>query len=181
MPGTIDDRYFEWLYSRIGAVRNRNPARSYWELARKLYSKEFVWLIPNDDNRVEDGKELRREFLDELGTDGVDPEWVDLGCSLLEVMYALARRASDEHDIMTPGDWFWLMMENVGLKNYTDARIRRHTDEEQIDEILDAIVYRTYSYDGSGGLFPLREPRTDQRKVELWYQLAAYILEEYPL
>lgn len=181
MSGTIDDRYFEWLYSLIGAVRNRNPARSYWGLTRQLYVKEFVWIVPNDDNRVEDGKDLRREFIEQNGLDPdqIDPTWMNLGCSMLEMLIALGRRASFESEGKTSGDWFWMMINNLDLRRFNDER---YDDEgaQIIDETLDCVIYRNYSYDGSGGLFPLKDPIIDQRKVELWYQLAEYLLEGYP-
>lgn len=179
MAGTLDDLYFEWLYGMIGAVRNRNPARSYWRFARQLYTKEFVWLVPNDDNRVEDGKELRQEFLTMKGIREVDPNWLNLGCSMLEMLIALARRASSMPD-KPPGEWFWKLMRNADLAGYTD-KIYSAKIEKLIDAKLDKIIYRTYEPNGEGGLFPLKESPNDQRKVELWYQLSEYLLEEFPL
>jgi hypothetical protein len=38
---------------------------------------------------------------------------------------------------------------------------------------------RTYSKLGKGGLFPLRSSAYDQRKVELWYQMAAFMTENH--
>jgi hypothetical protein len=65
-------------------------------------------------------------------------------------------------------------MDNVELKQYNDRRSYR---EDTIQDVLDTIIFRTYKYDGRGGLFPLREGKEDQRRVELWYQMCAYILE----
>lgn len=178
MTGTLDDRYFEWLYGLIGAVRNRNPARSYWLFAKQLYTKEFVWFVPNDDNRVEDGKELRYEFLAEKGTDEVDLEWMALGCSMLEMLIALSHRASFVSD-KAPGDWFWLLMRNAELDGYNDRRYSSRVAKE-VDEKLDRIINRTYSRNGEGGLFPLRQTPNDQRKVEIWYQMSEFLLEEFP-
>ena len=176
MSSTLDDRYFEWLYGLVAAVRNRNPARSFWKLTRKLYVKEFVWLIPNDDNRVEDGKELRYEFLNEQGIDEVDPDWMDLGCSMFEMMIGLARRASFQSDEASV-EWFWRFVVNLGLYDYSDKNYDGLIDHH-IDEVLDAVIFRTYEPSGKGGLFPLTHPTQDQRKVELWYQLSAFLLEE---
>lgn len=176
MNGTIDDRYFEWLYSQFGAVTVRNPARSYWGLARLLYSKEFVWLVPNDDNRVEDGKELRYEFMGAMELNDVDKDWLDYGCSMLEMLIALARRLSFESD-KREDEWFWILIENMGIKNYKDNELDDRTKRE-IDEILDRVIFRNYTYDGIGGLFPQRNASTDQRKVELWYQMSEYLLNE---
>ncbi len=180
MPsGTVDDRYFEWLYSQIGAVRNRNPQRSYWNLTRQLFTKEFVWFVPNDDNRIEDGRALRAQFLDDEGTDEVDHDWLDLGCSMLEMLIALSRRASYESD-KTPVDWFGIFLNNLELDQYNDANYRDE-DYDVIDEILDTVIYRNYLADGQGGLFPLQHPDRDQRKVEIWYQMSAYLLEVSPM
>ena len=175
MSQPLDDRYFEWLYSLVAAVRNRNPVRSHWRLMRQLYVKEFVWLIPNDDNRAEDGKELRYEFINEQGIDEVDQAWLDLGCSVLEMMIALARRAAFESDDEVV-EWFWRFIFNLGLNDHTDIAYNSATERE-VDNVLDTVIFRTYDADGLGGLFPLTHPRQDQRKVELWYQLAAYLAE----
>ena len=142
---------------------------------RQLYVKEFVWLIPNDDNRAEDGKELRYEFINEQGIDEVDQAWLDLGCSVLEMMIALARRAAFESDDEVV-EWFWRFIFNLGLNNHTDIAYTSATERE-VDNVLDTVIFRTYDADGLGGLFPLTHPRQDQRKVELWYQLAAYLSE----
>lgn len=176
MNGTIDDRYFEWLYSNIASVRNRNPTRSYWELTRTLYTTEFTWFVPNDDNRIMDGQALRQEFIDSYGPDEVDYSWLEMGCSFLEMLIALGRRASFESK-GSPGDWFWLMIKNLGLIDYSDD-IFEVSIFEEVKEALERINQRTYEADGRGGLFPLRNPREDQRRVEIRYQLAAYLLED---
>ena len=176
MNGTLDDRYFEWLYGQVGTVRNRNPARSYWKLLRQLYAKEFVWHVANDDNRVEDGKDLRDEFLSEQGFDGADSAWMSLGCSVLEMLIALARRTAFE-STGAPGDWFWRFMVNLNLRQFTDAHFTEIT-AALVDERLDVFIFRQYSMDGSGGIFPLQYSQHDQRKVELWYQMSEYLLQD---
>lgn len=175
--GTLDDAYFEWLYSQVGAVRNRNPSRSYWKLLKQLYTKEFQWFIPNDDNRVEDGKELRLRFLEETGYTLVDPRglWMNLGCSMLEMMIALARMAAFESD-GSAVEWFWRFMHNLEIEKYSDARYDRYVAKE-VEEVLNRVIHRKYDRDGVGGLFPLRNASRDQRRVELWYQMSSYLLE----
>lgn len=175
MSPPVDDRYLEWLYSQFGAVRNRNPARSYWKLAKKLYTTEFVWLIPNDDNRVEDGILLRQEFVNEQGSDGVTDAWMALGCSVLEMMVALAKRAAYQTG-EPDADWMGRFFTNLGIVDFRDSKFNA-TAERRISEILETFIYRGYREDGVGGLFPLQRPRQDQTKVELWYQLNEYILE----
>lgn len=177
----LDNRYFPWLYEMIGAVHNPNPARSYWNLAQALYQKEFRFFVPNDDNRAAEGKRLRDEFLDQSPFDewGAAAEWLSLPCSMLEMLISLARRAAfesfDTREGMV-GDWFWLMMVNLGLDKYTDA-VWNQTRARKTDQVLEVVINRTYDYAGHGGLFPLNNPQTDQASVELWYQMQAYLQE----
>lgn len=175
MKGTIDDRYFEWLYSHIGSVRNRNPSRSWWSLARQLYSKPFTWFVPNDDNRIADAIELRFEYIDIFGSEGITQGWLDMDCSVFEMLYALARRASFEAT-GTPSDWFWKFMDNMDIRGWNDRHYTAFA-ETVIDEALDMLINRTYREDGFGGLFPLKNAPEDQRKVEIWYQMSTYLLE----
>jgi len=172
VTAALDDRYFTWLYSQVGVVEERNKSRTYWKLLRRMYQTEFIWLIPNDDNRVEDGRELRYEW---MHTEDIraDPEWLALACSFLEMLIALSRRLAFEGE-GHPETWFWHLIENLDLMDCTD-RVR--FDLGEVDDILDRIIYRTYAPDGVGGLFPLRHARRDQRDVELWYQMQAYLIE----
>lgn len=177
--GTLDDAYFEWLYSQIGPLRNRNPERNFWKLCRKLYVTEFIWFVPNDDNRVEDAKELRLEFLSSARQSFDDPYnlWITQGCSILEMLVALARLAAFESGRLAV-EWFWRFLHNLELDVYSDL-VYEISIEEEVEEVLDRLNKREYSYDGKGGLFPLRHASQDQRDVELWYQMASYLLEGY--
>lgn len=173
MDEPLDEIYLRWLYSQTGSVRIRNPRKTYWNLLRLLYKKEFIWIIPNDDNRVEDGRDLRYEFIDAEEIESVDIEWMHMGCSVLEMLIGLSRRLSFEAE-GEPRVWFWHLMNNLGLSIYTDDTT---ISEDHINEVFDGVIWRTYEPDGYGGLFPLNRPERDQRDVELWYQLSAYIQE----
>lgn len=169
----LDELYLQWLYKQVADIRQKAPSRTYWSILRLLYTKEFVWWVPNDDNRVEDGRDLRYEFLHELGIDSVDRDWMEMGCSFLEMLIALSRRLAFEADSTTE-ECFWHFMETLDIAIYTDNIQIPHQD---VEDILDRVIWRTYRKDGHGGLFPLRHPKEDQTKIELWYQLNAYLLE----
>lgn len=173
--GTIDDRYFEWLYREIGSVSNKNPRRSFWNLALQLYRTPFTWSVLNDDNREQDGLELRVEFIENEGVVDADKSWMDLECSMLEMLVALARRVSFESS-GEPGDWFWKFMSHLGMETYTDDTYGPLV-EMDVSEAIEQVINRTYDPDGTGGLFPLEHADQDQRQVELWYQMSAYLLE----
>lgn len=179
MDGPLDEQYLTWLYRQVASISLKNPARTYWSLARQLYTKEFVWLVPNDDNRVEDGRDLRYEFIDDADIYDAPNEWIDLGCSFLEMLIGVSRRLSFEGEKGTPSEWFWMIMENIQLDRVTDQIYSRNPDTigAEIDDILERIIWRQYDYDGLGGLFPLRMPVEDQREIEMWYQMSAYLLE----
>lgn len=175
MNGTIDDRYFEWLYGQVASVRNRNPHRSYWALLRQLYVKPYLWYIRNDDNRANDGIELRHEFLDEEGDGGVDPNWLTLECSVLEMLIAFSRRAAFQTG-ESPVEWFWRFIENLDCRGYTDEAYNELVREE-VNANLERFIERRYDANGRGGLFPLDQPQEDQRNVEIFYQFSAYAIE----
>lgn len=174
MDVPLDEAYFSWLYSQVGDPDITNPTHTYWGMFKQLYDKEFVWFIPNDDNRIADGKDLRYEFVEQSGLEDVDMGWLQLGCSMLELLIALSRRLAFEAE-GEPRDWFWHMLDNLTLSQYNDRLQKRRSSE--IDEILDRVIWRTYGINGEGGIFPLRYSDRNQQKVELWYQMSAYVLE----
>lgn len=171
----LDRRYFDWLYSQVGSVKDRVRTRTYWSLARQLFQTEFVWFVPNDDNRLKDGQALRPEFLASVGIPPENVDWMNSGCSVLEMLLGLSRRASEEAYSGGPADWFWHLIDNLGIK-FNDFDYNGDV-EAHIAGVLNDLIFRQYKPDGRGGLFPLKEPRQDQRHVELWYQLNTYLLE----
>jgi hypothetical protein len=177
MAEPLEEQYFKWLYSQVASVRMKNPARTWWSLLRQLHTKEFVWLVANDDNRMEDGLNLRYEFLDQVGEEG-NREWMSQACSMLEMMITLARRL--EFESMTRDgvdDWFWQIMQNIGLFEYNDLYFKSRFTVELVDRALDTVIWRRYEPNGSGGLFPLQDPHQDQSQIELWSQMASYLSE----
>ncbi len=53
----------------------------------------------------------------------------------------------------------------------------RRFDEEAACDILCHFMRREYDECGQGGLFTLRNPRYDMRKMEIWYQMMGYLEE----
>lgn len=171
----LDEAYLRWLYHKVGDVRFHNPDHTYWSLFQAMYRKEFVWFVPNDDNRVEDGKDLRSVFLSDHGVlrRDVDQDWMRLGCSFLEMLVALSGRLAFEAEGES-AEWFWELLNTLELDRYPDGPRFR---PRKVDNIMDTVIWRTYRSDGRGGLFPLKHPRENQQEVEIWYQLNAYLLE----
>ena len=169
MTNSIGERYYEWLVSQVNVTRS---SKEFSGIFRWMYHQEFVWLVPNDDNRIGDAIDLRKEFW------GVGRMIPQNGVSILEVIVALSRRAAFVGGGEAP-DWAWIFIKNLGLNKFHDPLTSRK--ETKIQEILETFVYRLYAPDGVGGLFPLLNPPLDQTKVELWYQMHAYINEKIPI
>lgn len=169
----LSEDYLRWLRPQIRGDDDGHSGRTYDGLLAIMYEKEFVWLIPNDDNRVGDGLGLRVEFchVHDIDTDCLD----GLGpCSFLEVLIGLSRRLSFVAGGSARG-WAWVLMNNLVLHRITDPVGRGKA--RRAHDILDTCIWRSYSHDGAGGFFPLEHPREDQCKVEIWYQMAAYLDE----
>lgn len=159
--------YFLWLIAQIGVPeRNRN---TYNDLFMRLYETEFVWIVPHDDNRLQDAVELRDEFNKRR-----DPSLDEMPVSLLEVLIALSRRVSWTTD-RSPEFWAWQLLENLRLTKASDPVTGRKA--EKVEEIIEALIWRTYGQDGNGGFFPLNFPADDQTKREIWDQMNAYVNE----
>lgn len=173
MDAPLDEQYLTWLYSKVAPVKARRLDLRFWRLFKILYTKEFVWIIPNDNNRVEDGRDLRYRFLEEQQLDHVDPNWMGLGCSMFELILAVGDRLAFQIGGDQAG-WFWELLANLGLNTFSDAR---SFADEEVEDVLDNLIWRTYRKNGKGGLFPLRHPHEDQTKVEIWYQMSEFILE----
>lgn len=169
----IDERYFDWLRAILSLSNHRHPAR-YEALCERLYKTPFYWFIHNDDNRVEDGRDLRLTFMFDVYGE-IDDVWVSMDASVLEVIMGIANRLGfmTEEDA---GDWFWQLIDHLGLIDCTDANWTRDTSN-RVDATIKRFMDRTYEPDGRGGLFPLQHPAQDQRDTEIWYQMSAYVLE----
>lgn len=175
MDQPLDELYLRWLYKQVGRAGSTS-SRTHWDLFRKLFTTEFIWIVPNDDNRVEDGRELRLEFIEESDHLEVDASWLGLGCSVLEMLIALSQRLSFEAE-GEAREWFWLMLRNLKLERFNDSRFSHEDADYEVGLILETLIWRNYNRTGHGGLFPLQNPQEDQRKVEIWYQLSAYLAE----
>lgn len=169
----LDEAYFRYLYGTVASDKTRVKSKTYWSLMRQLYTTQFSWFVSNDDNRVMDGLAIRDQWVAANGV--TDHEWSDQPCSFLEMLIALSDRAAFE-DGGNRSEWFWHLLDNLGLSNINDAAYDT-LFEQEIGDALGRVISRSYRANGRGGLFPLRHAEEDQRRVELWYQLNAYLME----
>lgn len=176
----MKNSYFNFLCNIV----DEDMSGEYSKLLGELHGIDFYSLIPNDDNRAEDGKQLREKFIDEEGQQALSLS--QLGpCTVFEMLIGLSYRlefeSANSRWEKTPGEWFWILLDNLGLGWCNDSMFVQMQNMDEIHLKVGVFLDRHYKSDGSGGLFPLKNPRKDQRRVEIWYQMSAYILENYPI
>lgn len=178
----IREEYFQWLCNLV-EDRETIPRRTYYKLFRHLHERVFEpsgtrHIYQMDENRAEDGKELRYVFAKETGCSDsvIDATFRDDPCSMLELMVGVAYRC--EHQIMENevyGDrtWFWFRYMLRSL------RLNRETDDfynfGYTESVLMHFINRKYTKEGMGGLFYIPGFRKDMRKMDIWYQMHAYL------
>lgn len=170
----LKEKYFNWIKTLV-AMPDR---KGYDMLLHYLFETPFEYILPMDENRYEDGIDLRFRFGYDCGYDYsyISDELDKDPCSVLEMMAALALRCEenlmDDPDIGNrTGQWFWSMVDSMRLSDNDDA----HFDILRVQISVDDMLNRTYSYDGEGGLFTNRDTTIDQRDIEIWDQAMAYM------
>lgn len=166
----IRDDYFEWIYQTL-------IGKGYRHLLEYLFNEEFFYVVDLDDNRLEDGKELKYRYAeyadipDRVVRNKIGNEY----CSVLEMMAALSIRM--EESIMYDPDfgdrtsiWFWEMIKSLGLYGMTD----KDYDQFYAQSAIARFLNRDYDRDGNGGLFTVKNTRTDMRDIDIWYQMCLY-------
>ena len=170
----VHQEYFEWLVDLV-------DGQDHQLLLYHLHQIPYIPVLERDENRAEDGASLRDRYEYETSYSNYDI-FIDTS-SVLEMLIGLSVKMNDlfvgiEEDDRTYY-WFWEIMTNLKLDIYVDNLFIRVNSLVEIDEILETFLNSKYDEDGQGGLFPLRSPEKDQRKVEIWYQMSAYIDENY--
>ena len=168
METTLDIGYFAWL---TGIARGWCFEHgSYDQLIHILQLTPFYSPIPMDKNRIEDGINLRARYSNSISKD--EP------ASVLEVMMALAYRCEEEF-MADPdygdreGEWFFGMIQSLGLDGMTDDRFNL----VYTMSILDIFLKRQFKPNGEGSLFTVKNSSQDFRKTEIWYQMCWYLDE----
>lgn len=149
-----------------------------YRILESLHRIPYRWSIAKDENRAEDGKAYRSKFLKTVKASREDiDEFLSMECSVLEMLIGLAIRIDFDY-IGDPGnphpDMFFLeMLRNLGIELNRRSKPNRY--QKKIDVWLD----RQYRRDGVGGIFPVYSDPRDQRELETWEQMNAYLFQNY--
>lgn len=173
----LNDIYFDWLVQLVCEDENID-SQSYYKLFSLLHDTQFYSLVPMDENRENDGIELRYRFGYERGIQAriIASELDYCPCSVLEMLVALVVRC-EEHITVNPeigcrfGRWFWMIMDNLGLGGMTDDVY----DWRKANQIVTRFLNREYGPHGEGGLVYLPDSTEDLRQKDIWYQMMHYL------
>lgn len=175
----LEQQYYGWLCHMVcKGVRIRYS--TYTKLLYFLYNTPFEYKLDMDYYRAQDGINLRYQFGKECH---IDPEDVsgyltDKFCTVLEMFISVAIRIDyilrDPDGDSTVGAWFWEIIDNLELDQYSDSTF----DEKAVSRIVRNLLNRDYTHEGVGGMFPIIGIKTDMRNVDIWYQAMWYLNNE---
>lgn len=166
------EEYIDWLKSLVS-----DPGLFTDLFIQAAWDTEFVPIVDNDDNRVRDGLELRSVY-SEMALNGPRIAYTRF-CTILELLIGISKRMNGmlyipEYQDLT-GYYFSELLENLGIYKIDDLELSDEARYAMYKSVFERLNFRRYEPDGSGGLFPLDRPNDDQRNVEIWYQLQAYL------
>lgn len=177
--GQIEELWDDYLQYLIW-IGGLQKFRQYGRLFEILHNIQFTYILDRDNNRNEDGNDLREDYLipdcfDKEADKYFYGHWV----SVLEMLLALAIRVDDEFigdpSEEHPEDFLMEMINNLGLGVYRGEKYR----ENDVIKIVQKWMNRKFDKGGYGSPFPLKYSCEDQRKIEIWDQMIAYIGENY--
>lgn len=155
-------RYFNELVDIV-------DGRGYENLLLHMFNTPFYCKVREDGHHLHHCDELRTECNAHKSDE----------YNVLEFFIMLARGMDDiMHDLKHGDrtvDWFWMMMENMHLTQYTNTCY----DEEIIDIIINRFLERKFNKNGEGGPFPLKRPLANMKRTDWWYAMNWYINENY--
>ena len=180
MSPATSNMYIEWVCSeRLNLDKDEYDDLLY--LIRTLNEIEFTYMVPLDENRASDGLALRSDFTYDTGryldkSSGLLPN-----CTVFEMMAALAYKC--ESSIMynykkglCPKRWFYIMLKNLGIYDCNVGNWNVETSD-YIYNCVHKMLFRQYKKNGEGGLFAIKNPKIDQREVDIWKQMNAFLNE----
>lgn len=172
----IGERYFDYLLNLCNL--NLIKYQKYDSLFEILHNIEFIAALERDENRIDDGLELRDQFVDQNRING--SYLYDLlggTASVFEVLVALSLRLTHEY-VGTPGDEH---PDELFMDFIQNLRLEYWMKFYDVEKIINIWMDRNFSRSGYGSPFPLNNgcDIRDQRYIEIWDQAIDYINKRY--
>lgn len=125
---------------------------------------DFVWYIPEDEDKAIQALRMRDEYCYETGMPSprqAPPSFLEVFVSITDTLTAMLYR---DRESFTKS-----ILLNVGARSFSDdGRLPSEIHEEALI-IAERVMYRTYSRNGTGGLF--RIPGVDTLEMPLTTQM----------
>jgi hypothetical protein len=178
------EAYLRALYKEV----SNNRSRSYLNLSRLLHTIDFVWDVPNDDNRIGDALEKRKEYMELVGfSEALKTKPASVFEVLVGIVYRMMYVMDGEDRGLSTSKLYIELLENLNISGFTDGMFLRSRNIKKIEADVRTkirkMMARKYTPSGRGGVFPLKRNPVkhgiDLRKTELWYQMMYYIAENY--
>lgn len=149
--------YTSWLIKR-GCLESYSELASVWD------ELDFVWYIPEDEDKAIQALRMRDEYCYETGM----PSPRQAPASFLEVFVSITDTLTamlyQDRESFTKS-----ILLNVGARSFSDdGRLPSEIHEEALI-IAERVMYRTYSRNGTGGLF--RIPGLDILEMPITTQM----------
>lgn len=133
--------YTRWLIQR-GCLENYSELASVWD------EIDFVWYIPEDEDKAIQALRMRDEYCYETETPSprqAPASFLEVFVSITDTLTAMLYQDREEFTKS--------ILLNMGARSYSDdGRLPSEIHEEALD-IAERVMYRTYGRNGSGGLF----------------------------
>lgn len=176
------NQYIEWI--ALAKLKfNYQEFSKYNALIWALVDIPFDYVHPMDENRYNDGLGLRREFENLTEYDLSLESGYKERCTTFEMMAALAARCENQlmRDVAL-GDrskmWFFEMCKNLDILKW-DFEHLTYDYKDDICRKVGVWLSRKYEKDGRGGAFPLKNTSENQKNVQIWNQMNAYLGENF--
>lgn len=149
--------YTSWLIQR-GCLEN------YTELALVWDELDFVWYIPEDEDKAIQALRVRDEYCYETGMSSprqAPPSFLEVFVSITDTLTAMLYQ---DRESFTKS-----ILLNMGARSYSDDWRPPSEIRKESLSIAERVMYRTYSRNGTGGLF--RIPGVDILEMPLTTQM----------
>ncbi|PWM22977.1 MAG: hypothetical protein DBX40_08260 [Clostridiales bacterium] len=149
--------YTPWLIRR-GCLEN------YTELALVWDELDFVWYIPEDEDKAIQALRMRDEYCYETGMPSprqAPPSFLEVFVSITDTLTAMLYQ---DRESFTKS-----ILLNMGARSYSDDGRPLSEIRKESLSIAERVMYRTYSRNGTGGLF--RIPGVDTLEMPLTTQM----------
>lgn len=150
-------QYTPWLIKR-GCLENYTELASVWD------EIDFAWYIPEDEDRAIQALRMRDEYCYETSRPmprQAPASFLEVFVSITDTLTAMLYQGRE--------DFTKSILLNLGARSYSDdGRLPSEIHGAALD-IAENVMYRTYSCNGTGGLF--RIPGADILETPLTKQM----------